>query len=299
MANAKTPTVDDIQDILQGFASQEEGVIGETSNCDTLEKLSNKEELRVCSAEKGCGQSFAADQDGADFRFAMLCASCYAKETDANSTISVTSPILSSSTVPVSELPPTSDDTCDDENDTPLTSVVTTDVVEMASSPKKITNVVHAMSKLCGEEMFEILQNIRSNKIDRYDVEVGGNLLAYKPVTIMQDNITTTCKKFFVLYPDPTPLLYAFFHYHALVNTRSKKGWLAHCRLTSSKPDAEGHGSMLWEIYETRCCRPRIDGVIIANDGAILLIQHLETWLIKNHLSSDVSAPFDIEFFAK
>jgi len=144
-----------------------------------------------------------------------------------------------------------------------------------------------------GIKMGLALNAARDNNII-FEIECGGNTNKYKPFVGIQDCISVKTKKYFRLDPDTTPALYAYVHYHALINKSSSRGWLAHCCLFSSKLGAEGNGCVLWEIWETRCNRPRLDGVVIRpGDGWVFLIQHLEPWLIKNELSSDVDSSFD------
>jgi hypothetical protein len=150
-----------------------------------------------------------------------------------------------------------------------------------------------------GKAMGLILSNVRDVGVPLYDVECGSNVNSYKAFIDDQDNITGKTKKFFSLVPDPTPLLYGYKHYHGLLNKSSGRGWIAHCRLSSSKLGAEGSGYLLWEIWETRCDRPRLDGVLIRPDGEVVLIKHFETWLIENELSSDADNAFDEEYHAK
>lgn len=161
------------------------------------------------------------------------------------------------------------------------------DEVEEGPTPKVMT---------AGNSMGIILANIRDLKV-QYDVQVGDEDLVYQAVFNDQDNVTGKCNKFFVLHPDPTPELFAYRHYHGLLNTKSNRGWICHGRLSSPNPDAIGVGWVLQEIWETRCIRPRVDGVVINEEGEVTLIQNIQTWLIKHDLSSDVTCDVDLEFF--
>ena len=67
--------------------------------------------------------------------------------------------------------------------------------------------------------------------------------------------------------------------------------------LVTKKPGAEGNGYMLWEVWETRCDRPRVDGIIIRDDGEVIKIINVERWLIINDLSSDVKHIFNEGFY--
>lgn len=56
---------------------------------------------------------------------------------------------------------------------------------------------------------------------------------------------------------------------------------------------------MLWEIWETRCDRPRVDGTTINDKGEVVRRQNIEKWLIDNDLSCDLMGEYDAEFFQK
>ena len=157
-------------------------------------------------------------------------------------------------------------------------------------------DAVMVAGNLCGLSMGSILSNIKDLGL-RYDVDVGKNELVFEFVYNEQDNISKKSKKFFVLMPNFTPVLYGFANYHALLNTRSHRGWIGHCRLTSSKLGAEGVGYVLWEIWETRCVRPRIDGILIKEDGNVIKIMDLEKWLVANELNSDTKGEYDTDFY--
>ena len=62
-------------------------------------------------------------------------------------------------------------------------------------------------------------------------------------------------------------------------------------------PGTEGNGYVLFEIWETRCDKPRVDGVVIKEYGLVVKIQNLERWLGVNELSSDIDAEFDLGFY--
>lgn len=175
-------------------------------------------------------------------------------------------------------------------------SVPVVDVKKPATVNDDIEIINHKVSE-CGRHMGLILSNLRDAKIERYDVKVGEDDLAFDMFINHQDNVTKKAKKFWSLHPNPTPLLYGFKHYHAFLNTASKRGWLGHCRLSSSVEGAEGHGFVLWEFWETRCIRPRIDGIVIDDEGDVTLIDSVEKWLVENSLSSDTSKKYDCEFF--
>jgi hypothetical protein len=126
---------------------------------------------------------------------------------------------------------------------------------------------------------------------------VGGAELVFEEFVNHQDNIKKTCKNFFVMIPNETEILYGFLNFHGLLNTRSRRGWICHCRLISTKEGAEGHNCVLWQIWKTRCVNPRIDGLILDNNGNVLRVQNLEKWLIQNELSNDLQSTFNVQYF--
>ena len=148
-------------------------------------------------------------------------------------------------------------------------------------------------------EMGLIMLNIRDNHIDRYDVYIGGFQVAFEPCHFDQDHITKKTKKFMLLLPNPTPDLYSYKNFHGLVNLRTRRGWICHCRLVSDMPNADGVGYTLWEIWETRCDSPRIDGVVIKEEGTVELIRGVEAWLVKNQLRCDLGGEFSEEFYTE
>jgi len=147
-----------------------------------------------------------------------------------------------------------------------------------------------------GITMGKVLSNVLDSKVDCYDVECGDIINKYKPFINDNDINTGKKKKFFRLSPNPSVDLFSYIYHHALLNLRSKRGWLGHCRLFTKKPGAEGNGYILWEVWETRCDRPRVDAIVIRNDGEVIKIINVEKWLIMNDLSSDVQTDFDEGF---
>jgi len=126
-----------------------------------------------------------------------------------------------------------------------------------------------------GIEMGKALNAARDNNI-LFEIVCGGNTYKYKPFVGVQDCISNRSKSFFRLEPDTTSALYAYVHYQALLNKNSRRGWLGHCCLFSPKLGAEGNGWVLWEIWETRCISPRLDGVVIRpEDGEVFLVSFL------------------------
>ena len=138
--------------------------------------------------------------------------------------------------------------------------------------------------------------------LSRYDVVVSGYDLAFEAFVNDQDHVTGKTKKFFQLIPNPTPLLFGYKHYHGIVDLKTGRGWLCHTRLKStisSSQAVEGDGWMLWEIWETRCDRPRLDGILLTNDGNAVRIKNLQRWLLKYQLSCDLNSVYDVEFFTQ
>jgi hypothetical protein len=150
-----------------------------------------------------------------------------------------------------------------------------------------------------GEKMGTVLTNVRDSGADVYEVVCGGNINIFKCYVNDQDIIQKKSKKFMNLVPDSTPILFGSRSYQAYVNTAKKRGWLGHCRLSTPKIGAEGQGYLMWEFWETRCNKPRIDGIVIREGGEVVRIQDIESWLVKNELSSDVDTIFDQEFYAE
>ena len=108
---------------------------------------------------------------------------------------------------------------------------------------------------------------------------VSGYDLAFEAFVNDQDHVTGKTKKCFQLIPNPTPLLFGYKHYHGIVDLKTGRGWLCHTRLKStisSSQAVEGDGWMLWEIWETRCDRPRLDGTLLTNDGNAVRIKNLQ-----------------------
>ena len=92
------------------------------------------------------------------------------------------------------------------------------------------------MDNECGKSLAIILTAVRDNDVGRYDNYVGGERLSYMMYINDQDNVSRKCKKYFSLLPNPTPLLYGFKHYHAILNLKSKRAWIGHCRLSTPTP---------------------------------------------------------------
>ena len=95
-----------------------------------------------------------------------------------------------------------------------------------------------------GKKMGSILSVARDSN-EPLIIQCGGNINKYALFVDDQDNISGKTKKFFSLVPNPTKTLFGFKHYHGLINKSSGRGWLAHCRLVSSKLGAVGNGYVL------------------------------------------------------
>ena len=283
----QTKQVQAIQELLQdtGGASDDSDAL--TSD-DEKEKSGDENDVvpiiptAVCSGEGGCGETFSMDDPGCDFEYAMLCASCYKKLDQQQS-----GEIREQVTDITAETNVSSDE----------------EVVEVTINGKHCGNSdddedEKAAENDTGRAMAAILQAARDvDREGRYDVEVGGNTNVYLAYIIDQDNITGKTKKFWKLVPDPTELLYGFLHYHALLDTKHNRAWLGHCRLSTEKLGADGHGYVLWEIWETRCNDPRIDGIVIKENGDVIRLMNVVHWLKKNNLNSDVESAFDEDFY--
>lgn len=268
-----------IQDAVQdtGGGSDSDMCGTDSSSSETEGANSNSREnnpTSICSGDGGCGETFPSDTLGCDFEFAMLCSTCYKKASTGADSINNGK----------------EGGTSENESDSsvePLNNI--------ADNGEEEEEVVNDNDNATGKEMGLVLQNVRDiDKTGRYDVEAGGNLNVYVAYINDQDNITRKCKKFWHLLPNPSHILYGYLNYHAC-----HRAWLGHCRLKTDLPDADGNGYVLWEIWETRCNRPRIDGILIKENGEVVLLQKLQTWLVKNELSSDTKAEFDEEFYKK
>lgn len=286
-----TKQVQAIQELLQdtGGASDDSDAL--TSSGDEKEHEENGVApiipTAVCSGDGGCGETFSFDARGSDFEFAMLCATCY-KKLDQQQSSTIRDEVTDITAVD------TNDAGSDDE------------VVEVIVDGKHCDNsdddedVSSTAEDDTGRVMAVILQAARNvDREGRYDVEVGGNTNVYQAYINDQDNITGKTKKFWKLVPDPTELLYGFLHYHALLDTKHNRAWLGHCRLSTGKLGADGDGYVLWEIWETRCNDPRIDGIIIKENGDVIRLKDVVHWLKKNKLNSDVEREFDEDFYQK
>jgi hypothetical protein len=319
-------TLDEIQDMLQDTTGEESGLDFHA------QPIKPSEPTALCSNVKGCGKMYPRDERGSDFRFAMMCAACFAKESRGHDQSTA-----HSRDIPVSSLLPDEQssltclpigDTVADKVDSSLATITldavpaNSDEPQQGHQPADLDNDgdngdedSSVESPSGNEEVAEaggvesalrpgyligiILSNVRDSGVNIYEVECGKNINKYKLFINDQDNITGKSKKFFSLVPDPTETLFAYSHYHALLNTRSNCGWLGHCRLSTSKLGAEGHGYVLWEIWETLCDRPRIDGIVIREDGEVFRLTNIENWLNKHELNSDLETPFDEDFYTK
>lgn len=242
---------------------------------------------KKCDGEGGCGGEFPFDEHGSEFEYTMLCSSCYEKASQPVV-------LLENTTVVVEEVVGVEDSVSRNDDEDDNAEALMSDDVDGVRDDDEHDDDVEGCT--CGKAMGIVLANVRDANIDRYDIVAGTNELAFKPYINHQDNVTRKARKFFEIIPNTTPLLYGYMHFHALLNTTTKRGWLGHCFLKSTKPDNEMR-YVLWEIWETRCDRPRYDGIIIADGGECTKVQHLEKWLVENALSSDVDKEFDYQWF--
>lgn len=252
----------------------------------------------TCSGEGGCGNDFPCDEHGSDFQFAMLCSKCYKKEMDDEDTFQQKSP---------SPSPPPVKKTCEPEGLSDEAVVATKSRGDKTEdndlmcdgNDGGMDDATYDGSGECGLEMGVVLRNARDIDLKQYDVLAGTKELVFEPYINDQDNISKKIRKFWNIIPNNTPTLYGFKNYQAILNTRSKRGWIGHCRLSTSLTGANGNGYVLWEIWETRCNSPRYDGVVINEKGEVMLIQHIEKWLNDNALSSDLSLDYDHEWYER
>ena len=286
--------VDKMQLQLQNTAALEDGEDSSedevsSDDVEVVKLTGNDEEVNTvkCTGLGGCGLDFPCNQPGSDFEYASLCSTCYKKQhndtTDQKSSNKVDGgKDPDASNASADNVPKSNDDDDDEGADNDHCDDVDKEISSNQSS---------------GLEIGVVLSNVRDNELSRFDFIAGNNELAYVPYINDQDNITKKVRKFWTLDPNPTPLLYGHKHYHAMLNSNSRRGWLGHCRLKSKKLDCEGSGYVLWEIWETRCAKPRISGVVINEKGEPMLLKNLEPWLTKNGLSSDPSEDFDEEWY--
>ena len=234
----------------------------------------NTNPTAVCSGDGGCGKTYPSDTPGCDFQYAMLCSTCYKKGDDETN-------------VTVEE---------NEDEDSDDRSVIS--VSDNNEDPNEESEKDEDTD--AGLKMGTVLQNARDiDPQGRFDVEAGGNTNVYIAYINDQDNVVKKCKKFWHLQPNPTYVMYGFLNYHALLNTNSHRAWLGHCRLSTTKPGASGDGFVLWEVWETRCNKPRIDGILIKENGEVVRVQNIETWLKKNGLNSNIEAEFDNDFYQR
>jgi hypothetical protein len=278
-----------------------------------------------------CNEMFPCNQEGSEFMFAMLCASCYGvrrEDPPAGDGL----PSATSNSPAHNESPPAGGHIECEEQITPRPNFLTSSGDESEKSNDE-NNQGHDAENSSdennqrnedgsnqqarnefevwevdgceseadnnledyGNDIGRVLSNITSNKIDRYDVVVGGNELVYEYAETMQE--TKKNRTFFTLIPNTTPLLYGFKHYQGYLNTETHRGWIGHCRLSTNKLGAQGHGYVLWEFWHTRCIGPRLDGIVISDTGEVELVHECRKWLTDNQLTCDLQAEFDHEFF--
>lgn len=280
--------VQKIQEILQdtGYGSDDSDVVTSSSSVDdekdTVENgMAPLISKAVCSGDGGCGETFSFDAPGSDFEYAMLCGSCYQK-LSGNSEKEVVS----------EKADKEKEKGCDTGSGDEV------ELVEPTTEPTAEEEEKTCGSNEAGKAMALVLEEVRHrDKEGRYDVVSGGNDNIYVAYINDQDNVTGKSKKFWHLSPNNAPILYGFLNYQALLDTRFHIAWLGHCRLSTSKLGADGHGYVLWEFWETRCNDPRIDGILIKENGDVIHMKKVVYWLKKNELSSDVEHNFDEAFY--
>lgn len=272
-------------------SSESDGNVSETEKDKDIPRA-------TCSGEGGCGNDFPRDEHGSDFQFAMLCSTCYKKEFDDNDNFQ-----QKSSSPP----PPPVNKTCESEELPDEAAVATkssTDKTEdndlmCDGNDGGMDDATYDGSGECGLLMGVVLLNARDIDLKQYDVVAGTKELVFEPYINDQDNISKKIRKFWNIIPNNTPILYGFKNFQAMLNTRSKRGWICHCRLSTTLTGANGNRYVLWEIWETRCNVPRYDGVVINEKGEVMLIQHIEKWLNDNALSSDLNLDYDHEWYER
>ena len=302
--SSRSESVDKVQDRLQdttetGYCSSSEsdGDVPETEKDEDIPKA-------TCSGEGGCGNDFPRDEHGSDFQFAKLCSTCYKREMDNDETVPEKSPL--------SPPPPSNKEATETSQPKAIpdkAAVITkkpdaeksTEDNDLMSDGKDggMDDAIYDGSGECGLEMGIVLRNARDINLAQYAVLAGRKELLFEPYINDQDNISKKIRKFWKVIPNTTSVLYGFKNYQAMLNTRSKRGWIGHCRLTSTMAGAQGNAYVLWEIWETRCNVPRYDGVVINEKGDVILIQHIEKWLNDNALSSDLKLDYDHEWYER
>jgi hypothetical protein len=298
---SSNPNIDAIQRLLQCTNDYSGGSDDDSSGDDSPCSVSSSPKpTKTCEGEGGCGGNFPHDQHGSDFEYAMLCSVCYVISTRAGA---------EKETLSVDDSGGNEGEIGSDVNDVDVSDKIidVADATADADAESLMTEGIDGVKDDdevdddrgdCGREMGTVLANLRDVNLDRYDIVAGTNELAFRPYINNQDNICKKTRKFWEIIPDTTPLLYGYKHFHALLNTTTKRGWLGHCGLQSTRPGNDMH-YVLWEIWETRCDRPRYDGIIIADGGECIKIQHLEKWLIDNALSSNVDKEYDHDWYER
>ena len=307
---------------LSSTTSSSDGEYDVSARSDSKkeEQGTNHEKKAVCSGDGGCGETFPIDTPGADFEYAMLCSTCYKKQvSSSNDNMMIGGKEEDGNKEDCPEQQDSSsgnggDDPPGDNNSSITEQVDSTSATTTKNNGWKMaedesgdeSSVDEALNENndAGKAIGLVLNNVRDIDPEngRYDVEAGGNTHVYLAYINDQDNITRKCKKFWNIQPNSSYVLYGYLNYQALLNTSSRRGWLGHCRLksaSSSNGTPVGDGYVLWEIWETRCPDPRIDGILIKENGDVILLKHLQTWLVKHKLSSDVNVEFDEDFYKK
>lgn len=313
--NSAQERLQDTTTVADCSSSDSDGDVPETEKNEDIPKA-------TCSGDGGCGNDFPRDEHGSDFQFAMLCSTCYKREINDEETFPEKSPLSLSRPPPANkeatetsqpkDVPDEDSETAQPKDVPDETTVITNKKPAVADVEKSEDNdlmtdgkdcgmddAIYDGSGECGLEMGIVLRNARDINLAQYDVLAGRKELVFEPYINDQDNISKKIRKFWNTIPNTTPVLYGFKNYQAMLNTRSKRGWIGHCRLTSTAAGAQGNAYVLWEIWETRCNVPRYDGVVINEKGDVILIQHIEKWLNDNALSSDLKLDYDHEWYER
>ena len=257
--DARLAAVQLMQERLQSTADAEDASVSSTG-----EKLDDPPgPTAICSGDGGCGGEFPHEDPGFDFIYAMLCSSCYKKT--ANNDKEENDAPAGSKDKDVADPPGGGTEasqtalvkSADGDTATASSGHDDNDLMTDGSDCGMVDESYDDGSSQGGVDQGIVLINLKDNDMKRYDVICGTNDIAFDFHVNDQDNISKKTRKFWKIIPDTTPLLYGYKHFHALLNTHSKRGWIGHCRLKSNLADAKGNGYVLWEFWETRCDRPR------------------------------------------
>jgi len=158
-----------------------------------------------------------------------------------------------------------------------------------------------------GIEIGRVLLNVLDSGHTEYKVTANSLELCFTPHLNSQDLIDGNNKSFFNLLPETHGALYGFKHYSGYVNKHNKKGWLAHTMLTSTmnsgnnlEEPAKSKQLIMQEFWHSRTDPKNVDGVLIDLDKKIVVIvKGIQTFLMKNHLESNLDADYDSQLAAR